>query len=187
MAIATLERKITYAEFRDLEFDEADRFDYELLDGEIVKKSAPSPQHQIVSGNLYIALRSFVQISKLGKVLYSPIDVFLDENSVPQPDLVYISAAKSHLITKDGIMGVPDLVIEIVSPGSLFRDRLQKLGLYAQFGVTEYWVVEPAYQSVEIYMLHDGMHQLFSSASQQGIVQSQVLGGFSVAVEHIFE
>jgi Uma2 family endonuclease len=161
--------KLTYWVFRNLEFDDNDPFQYELLDGELVAKSAPSPFHQRLSGKLYLVLQQHVIGKQLGEVFYAPVDVFLNEYNAPQPDLVFVSAAKQHLITNDGIMGVPDLVIEIVSPSSVRRDRYQKREIYERFGITEYWIAEWDTQSVEVYTINEtGRYVLTGVASAQG-------------------
>lgn len=101
-----------------------------------------------------MALQQHAEANKLGEVFFSPIDVFLNEYNAPRPDLVFVSAAKQHLITNDGIMGVPDLVIEIVSPSSVWRDRYQKRDIYERFGILEYWIAEWKTQSIEVHSLN---------------------------------
>ncbi|MDZ7933992.1 MAG: Uma2 family endonuclease [Emticicia sp.] len=136
-------KRTTYAEFRQMEFDEDDRYHYELINGEIVKKSAPSPQHQRLSRNLFRQLDNIILAKKMGEIFYAPIDVFLDEHCVPQPDLVFVSQDNIHRITKDGIECVPDLVVEIISPSSVIRDRVEKKNIYERFGVKEFWLIDP--------------------------------------------
>lgn len=72
-----------------------------------MKKSAPSPKHQLISGNLYTALRAFVKEHQLGVVLYAPVDVFLDDYNLVQPDVLFLSNASLHRITDDGMLGAP--------------------------------------------------------------------------------
>ncbi|MCY7356984.1 MAG: Uma2 family endonuclease, partial [Rudanella sp.] len=142
-------RKLTVAEFHEMEFDDHDTHLYEFLDGEIVKKNspafrAPNPRHQLILANLYYQVETFVrQQSQPGKVMFAPVDVFLDDVNGPQPDLVYVSRLNAHLITSDGVMGrsdgpAPDLIAEIISPSSIYRDRVTKKALFEQFGVQEY-------------------------------------------------
>ena len=120
-------KKITYSQFRQMEFDDNDRFLYELINGVLIKKTAYQPLHQRISSQLFFQLNNFIEKGTLGEVFYGPLDVFLDEENVPQPDLVFVSNAHSSIIDdKDGILGVPDLVVEIISPSSIRLDRVDK-------------------------------------------------------------
>ena len=107
-------RKITVQEFQEMEFPENDFFIYELIKGEIMKKNAPSPLHQKVSRRITAAFEKFLAEKPIGDFFYSPIDVFFDEYSKAQPDLLFISEARSFLIDmQHGIMGAPDLIVEL--------------------------------------------------------------------------
>lgn len=176
---------IRYQEYRQLEADD-DLF-YELLNGRIVKKNAPSPRHQIILQNLNRSIDHWVFSKKLGQVLLAPVDVFLDEYNAPHPDLVYISKEKESIITHDGIIGVPDLVMEIISPSSIVRDRVEKMKLYERFQIPEYWVVDPAYDAIEVYALNEtGQYQIHANAVKEGSVQSKVLDKFNLGLDTIF-
>jgi Uma2 family endonuclease len=144
--------RLTIAEFRAMEFDDDDTFYYELLEGELVQKSAPNPFHQRVSGNIFFALRSYVSQNNLGEVFYAPVDVFLDEYNLLQPDVLFLSNDRKNLVTIDGILGAPNLVVEIVSPSTVKRDRGGKMSVYERFGVLEYWIVDIRTRSVEVYV-----------------------------------
>lgn len=126
-----------------MEFDDNDPFRYELLNGELVPKSALSPWHQRLSGNRYFTIRQHVTERKLGEVFYAPVEVFLNEYNAPQPNLVFVSEAKKDIITHDGIMGAPDLLVRIVSPSFIRRDRFDKRDVYERFAIPEYWIADP--------------------------------------------
>lgn len=181
-------RKLTVAEFHQMEFDDDDTHLYELLEGELVKKKAPAPRHQLILASLYYQIETFVrQQPKPGKVFFAPIDVFLDDNSVPQPDLVYLAPDKLSLVTNDGVMGAPTLVVEIISPSSIYRDRVTKKALYERFGVQEYWLVDPADKFIELYALTDGQYKLLSAASlEEGQLTTGVLPGLALDLNALF-
>jgi Uma2 family endonuclease len=82
------------------------------------------------------------------QALVSPIDVVLADHSVVQPDVIYVRAARSSIV-RDRIEGAPDLVVEVLSPGTARRDLGEKLRLYAEAGVAEYWIVDPGFQTFE--------------------------------------
>lgn len=180
--------KLTVAEFHQMEFDENDTFQYELLDGELVKKKAPTPRHQLILANLYYQIETFVrQQPQPGKVLFAPVDVFLDDTTALQPDLVYLAADKAHLVTTNGVEGVPTLVVEVISPSSVYRDRVTKKALYEQFGIQEYWLVDPADNYIEILTIGKGQYQLLSAASvEEGALNSNALPGLSLNLATLF-
>lgn len=157
-------------------------------------KSAPSPLHQRVSGNIYFALRSFASQHNLGEVLYAPVDVFLDEHNAPQPDVLFLSNDKLHLVTEDGVQGAPDLVVEIISPSSIKRDRGYKMKLYERHGVGEYWLVDVRTRSVEVYVnigQNFELREVFADEPMGGKVtpvqmQSFVVKEFTMPVSAVF-
>lgn len=186
-------RKLTVVEFHQMEFDDDDTHLYELLEGELVKKNgpafrAPAPRHQLILASLYYQIETFVrQQPQPGKVLFAPVDVFLDDTSAPQPDLVYLAPEKLNLATSDGVMGAPTLVVEVISPSSIYRDRVTKKTLYERFGVQEYWLVDPADNFIEIYALTDNQCRLLSAASvEEGQLVSGALPGFVLDLHALF-
>ena len=87
----------------------------------------------------------------LHRALFGEINLYLDHKNVLQPDLIYLSNERSHIITERGIEGVPDLGVEIISASNSIYDRNTKRLKYMDLGVTEYWIIDPAYRSLEIY------------------------------------
>ena len=187
MSVTTLAKnpkKITVKELFEMEL-EAGYF-YELIDGNIVKKQAPSPQHQEASANIHAAMHNFVKAERLGKCYAAPIDVFFDKYNNTQPDILFIKKERLFIVTRDGIEGRPDLIVEILSPSTHKNDRITKKALYLKFGVMEYWIVDPIYQSIEVYVLEDDKYVLKSTVFE-GEVASHILEGFTLTIENIFE
>lgn len=182
-----LARKITYEEFTKMEFPNDDPFLYELLNGELVRKNAPSGEHQFTQSKLFYKVARFVDEKDTGMVFSSPTAVILSEENAPQPDLIFLSKGKMGLLDPEwGIRGAPDMVVEIVSPSSYKRDHLDKKKLYAEFGVTEYWIVDPSNHSIEVYVLKEKAYQLHAFGISGEQVTSKVLEGFSMEVDAIF-
>lgn len=180
-------RKLTVTEFRRMEFADDDPYLYELLDGDLVKKNAPAPRHQRIVRDVSFAMHSFVQVKNLGTVLFAPVNVFLDDITSPQPDVIFVSTDRLNLITNDGIMGVPSLVVEVISPSSIYHDRVTKKQLYERFGVPEYWLIDPADAYIEIYSLQNARYELLSAASLiEGELTSGVLSGFFLDLPALF-
>ena len=127
--------KFTYEDYKHTPEDKR----YELLDGELIMVLAPRTAHQRTSRDILIPINTFVAENDLGEVFIAPCDVVLSETDVVQPDLLFVSKERSHIINEDNIRGAPDLVIEILSPSTAQRDRTLKRTLYALHGVPEYW------------------------------------------------
>ncbi len=131
--------KLTYNEYV-LFPDDGKR--HEIIDGRHYMNASPAPRHQAISRHIQFQLYLQIEQAKLGQVINSPIDVQLSDNDVVQPDLVVV-LAENRIITQTRIRGVPDLVIEILSPSNRRHDTELKKQLYEQFGVPEYWIVDP--------------------------------------------
>lgn len=121
---------------------------YEILDGELVVSPPPKTRHQEVLQNLFRVVDSHVRTHRLGRVYLAPYDVVLHESSVVQPDLIYVSNANLEIIGEDNIRGVPDLLVEVLSPSNPELDLRDKRQLYARRGVPWYWIVDPDERTV---------------------------------------
>ncbi len=152
--------------YEDYLFLPNDRNRYEILEGELSVKPAPSTRHQSASANLFKLLTRHVDDRNLGKLFYAPIDLILDPTSVLQPDLLFVSSARQRIITEKAIEGTPDLVIEILSPATSRTDRITKAQIYARHNVPAYWIVDPEQKAVEIYLLEVDGYRL--AATLQG-------------------
>ncbi|MFQ5770648.1 MAG: Uma2 family endonuclease, partial [bacterium] len=97
---------------------------YEIINGDLIMTPAPFTIHQKVSANIVDKLRPFVKKNQKGEVFYAPVDVVLSETNVVQPDILFISNEHSNIITEKNISGVPDLVIEILSPTTGYYDLI---------------------------------------------------------------
>ena len=158
----------------------------QLIAGELVMSPAPIPWHQYIVVHLSMQLFQFVETASLGQVFVSPIDVKLNERSIFQPDILFISKEKSALIGERMIEGPPDLVAEVLSPSSAYHDLRTKFRVYEQAGVQEYWIVDPERKSVEIFTNSGNKFQLRQDAEGEGTVQSILLPGLSVHLADIF-
>lgn len=158
---------------------------YELIHGELVMSPSPSFYHQDISSTLLVLLRQYAEHQHLGKVVSAPIDVYLSEVDVVQPDLLFISNERLHIV-QERVMGAPDLVVEILSPSNARYDLWDKRLIYESAGVREYWIVDPERKRVELYENDNGRFIRFAEAEGNGIVASNVLAGFSIEVSTIF-
>ena len=121
----------------------------------------------------------FVKDRELGEVFFAPTDVVLSDTDVVQPDILFVSRERAHIITEDNIQDAPDLVIEILSPGTAERDRGFKRALYAQHGVREYWLVGPDSATVTVLALEEEGFEVVGTYGEGDSVSSSVVEGFS--------
>lgn len=174
-------KRWNYEEYYRLDDDQR----YEIHNGNLVMSPAPDTWHQDWSRELSMLVATHVKRQKLGKVFVAPIDVVLDEENTVQPDIVFIAAANVGIIQRRAIFGTPDLLVELVSPSSVRRDRYDKRELYARFGVKEYWIGDPANKSLEILTLKEGRYELHCCAEEKGKLTSLVLAGLEFDLSEI--
>ncbi|MCL2054753.1 MAG: Uma2 family endonuclease [Oscillospiraceae bacterium] len=191
------EPRYTYKDY--ITWDE--NFKCELIDGipyvdgkpydEIPPKAvmlAPAPawQHQMVSGELFFRIRAFLE-GKPCKVFSSPFDVRLNtdegDDTVVQPDIVVI--CDSNKLSGTGCIGAPDMVIEVSSPSTTRRDKLDKFKMYQKAGVREYWIVEPDTKLTDVVIFKKEGYDM-TRYSDKDIIPSYVLTGCEINMNDIF-
>lgn len=125
----------------------------ELLGGRIYMMSSPTVNHSQIASNIYYAFRSYLK-GKTCRPFNDGVDVYLTENDRVIPDAMIV--CNKNIIRLDGIHGAPDLIVEVLSPGTAKNDRGYKKNLYETAGVKEYWIVDPISHSIEVYILANG-------------------------------
>ena len=174
--------KHTYADYLETSDDER----YELLNGELIMAAAPLIAHQYILIKLVAKVETFVDERNLGTVYCAPFDVVLSDTNVVQPDLLFISNERAHIITRENIQGAPDLVVEILSPSTAERDRSVKFELYAQHGVQEYWIVDPDARTITVFLLDEGEFEEVDTYREGETLTSPILAGFMFKLEGKF-
>jgi Uma2 family endonuclease len=159
---------------------------YELVEGVLRRVNAPSIPHQVISQRLEQLLLGQLQGPGKGRVLQAPVDVVFSEHDVVQPDLLFITSDRLGIITDANVQGAPDLVVEILSRSTEQWDGQTKRGLYARYGVREYWLVDPESQTVEVTSL-GGSELVTAGVYGAGTaVESPLLPGIQVEVGALF-
>lgn len=130
----------------------------QVIQNQFYMSPSPTFNHFSIAREIFRQLDTFVMQNNLGDVVYAPVDVYLGDKNAVQPDVFFISNAKHDLIKKDGIYGAPDFIVEILSPSNKNADLIKKKNVYEQFGVKEYFIVEPDDKSVLSYYLKDGKY-----------------------------
>jgi Uma2 family endonuclease len=180
MAPAT-STKLTYEDYCLLP-DDGRR--HEIIDGEHYVNPAPNTKHYRIEKKLALALAVYAEPKGLGEVFWAPYDVVLSSFNVVEPDIIFVSAARKHIITEANITGPPDLVIEILSPSTRKYDESVKLKLYDTTGIREYWIVDPDRESVSIYRRTSSG---FALAPVEDDLTTPLIPGFSLPIRAIFE
>lgn len=182
MPVVIEKKKYTYEDYLKTSDDKQ----YELIDGELLMTPSPVPNHQRISRKLEFILEKFVTENNFGEIFDAPCDVYLDDENVIQPDILFISLDRLAIIGEKNIQGAPDLTVEIISENSAYKDMVQKKRLYARFGVKEYWVVIPDCEEIEIYILKDNTYRLCKSYNKSDNLESPLLKGLNIALKDIF-
>lgn len=174
--------KLTYEDY--VGFPEDGRR-HEIIDGDHYVTPSPSSYHQLLSVSITAQLFTQVRSSGMGQVLPAPIDVFLSQVDIVQPDIIVILEEHTSIITKKNIQGPPDLVVEILSPTTSDRDRNLKKSLYQRAGVREYWIVDPDAKHVEQYVLEDN-GQYAARGRHDDEITAQALPGVKVDLAKVW-
>jgi Uma2 family endonuclease len=184
MALVRLEQpKVTYA---DLEAWPDDGRRYELYDGEVYVCPAPRPRHQLALAKLHDRLQQYAERHG-GLALLSPIDIVFDQHNVLQPDIAFFEAARRHHVKLDEAIRVPpDVVVEVISPSTVWNDLGRKKATFARFGVPEYWLLDPHIERIERHSLSAAAYERTLAAGPQESFESIVLGGFTCRVAALF-
>jgi len=180
----------TYADYLTWKFEER----MELFRGKIFKMAAPTATHQIVCGNLHLIIGNYLK-GRQCKVFFAPFDIRLpvqnrkkdDEiTTVVQPDLCIV--CDPNKIEARGVIGAPDFVVEILSPGNSRKEIKLKHELYEEAGVGEYWVVNPVEENIIIYRLNEqGRLEVYKIVTSGDIVALRALPELKIDIQDIFD
>ncbi len=157
----------------------------ELSEGRLIMPPLPTDSHQFTLLELCVILREFVNKHGLGTVRLAPLPVRLWPGKIREPDILYVSHEHADRIGEQ-YYGPPDLAVEIISPSTRLTDRRDKFTEYAQAGVQEYWLVDPADRTVEVFTLQEGAYKLLGKWGSGEEAKSALLAGLEVAVDNIF-
>ncbi len=173
----------TYSDYLKLP-DDGKR--YEILEGELFVSPAPLTQHQRVSKRLLLVLNRALEETGRGEVLYSPLDVMLDDLNVVQPDLIFVRSKNSGIVLEKCVKGSPDLLVEILSPSTHALDRGLKKSLYARFGVPHYWILDLESKCLESFRSKRREYRLTLSAKSPERVKIPGFPGLNLDLKDLF-
>ncbi len=172
-------RNFTYQDY--LELPREVGYQFEVLEGTLIKEPSPNVLHQRVSRRLLRILEDyFKEVDPEGEVFNAPLDVTLSEHNVVQPDIFYIAGNMKEIIKEKRIDGSPMLVVEIISPNNKRKDRLQKMRIYQNAGIENYWLVDPAEKTMECFVLRDGIYALLVAAMDEDVMEHADFKGLTI-------
>jgi Uma2 family endonuclease len=183
--------KLTYEDFV-LFPDDGRR--HELIDGEHFVTPSPNRRHQTAVSNLTAILVPAVRERGLGRAFVAPFDVVFTRHDVVEPDLLFISAARSAVLTDANVQGAPDLVVEVLSSSSRRQDEVLKRDLYERGGVAEYWIVDPEAETVKVFRRAEGeagtsrfARPLLLTLRDGDALTTALLPGLEIPLSAVFE
>ena len=180
--VETRPTTLTYEDYLNTPDDQR----WELLRGELFMVPSPSFAHQKIAGRLFSLLDRFVDEKALGDVIIAPFDVVLSPTNVLQPDVIFVARNQQSIITDANIQGAPALVIEIISPSSVIMDREIKRAIYAEYGVKEYWLVDPDARTISVLALQGKTFREIGNYRATDTLSSPTLPGLALDLAPIF-
>ena len=176
-------RRVTVAEYEAMP---EDGHQYQLIHGQLIMSPSPSWDHQGMADEITGQFRDFLRGKSIGKYRSASIDVFLGDH-VLQPDVLFVSPEHAARISPQGVRGAPDLVVEVLSPGTTRRDRKVKREIYQEFGVREMWFVSPKTRQIEVHRQAGGVYAAPFTISSGETLTSPLLPGFTLDVAAVFD
>lgn len=176
--------RMSASEFYELADYKNDKL-IQLIDGEVVLSVPPIPKHQAIVGEILFLLMTIAK-NKGGKAYTSPIEVYLDEENIFEPDVLLIKQDSACKVEEKRLRGAPNLVVEVLSPSTARYDRQQKYTAYEKHGVEEYWIIDPVHETLEVWTGKDAEFTRQGAFSKEDTFNSVVLGE-NVVVKAIFE
>jgi Uma2 family endonuclease len=160
---------------------------YEVIDGALYVTPPPGWGHQRGITKLILIVGGHVYQNGLGEVVPAPIGVKLDDENGIEPDLVYVSNERRQIIVERGVLGAPDLIVEVLSPSTQSRDRGIKMRRYAAAGVPHYWMLNYRDPALEAYRLTAEGYQMVGHFRPGDVFRPEVFPGLEIRIGDIFE
>jgi Uma2 family endonuclease len=176
--------KFTY---EDLQQIPPDRNRYEIVDGELFVTPAPIPLHQRIVMNVAANLWQHNREHKLGEVFVAPLDVVFSFSTVLEPDGIFVSRPRQHIVGEKNLSGPPDLVVEVLSESTAKLDREIKPKQYALYGVPEFWRIDPEGRSIDVFRLEQGEYELVARLGWGDTLTTPLFPGLCLAVACLWE
>ena len=178
----------TYTDYLSLPPDSSG---YQIIRGELIVTPSPKRAHQWVSIGLSVLIRAHVTRNDLGEVYAAPFDVILDAQSpdpenIVQPDILFVSKDRLDIVTDANVQGAPDLAVEILSESTARYDRAHKQGIYREFGVKHYWIVDAEARTLEAFELSGDISRLAAAHAGDEVFRPEIFPGLEISLGDIW-
>jgi Uma2 family endonuclease len=160
---------------------------YQLIEGELYMSPSPNWFHQKILGNIVRMLFRYLDEKPIGELSFAPLDTFLTDLNVYQPDILFVSNNRRSVLKEDGVDGAPDFVVEILSPRTAKYDRGAKRDIYGRTGVQELWIVDPELKSVQVFRFAESADAPAGTYGLEQKFTSPIFPGLTIAVAAIFK
>jgi Uma2 family endonuclease len=158
----------------------------ELIEGDLVIAPSPSSFHQDILLNLGTIFRDYLRANPIGKIFVAPLDTYLSDINVYQPDLLFIRKQNLAIVEEHGVEGAPDLAIEILSKTTAKYDLGIKRSIYARTGVEELWIIDPTKRTLAVYRLTENSETPAATYKGKQKFTSEVLPGLTIVLTEVF-
>jgi Uma2 family endonuclease len=159
---------------------------YQLIEGDLVMSPSPSSYHQDILLNLATLFRGYLREHPIGKIYVAPLDTYLSDINVYQPDLLFIRKENLDIVEEHGIEGAPDLAIEILSKSSAKYDLGTKRSVYGRTGVDELWIIDPAKRTLSLYRFSENTSTPVATYKAKQKFTSDILPGLTIDLAEVF-
>lgn len=159
---------------------------YEVIGGDLFVSPSPTSMHQTVSRRLQYRLMTSLEETGRALVFNAPTDLILAETTIVVPDLMIVRTERKHIVTKRGVEGAPDLVVEILSPNNRANDVVLKRMTYARAGIAEYWLVDPDTGYVEVLRLGEADYELAMRYDRGSTLESPAFPEVAIDLVPVF-
>jgi Uma2 family endonuclease len=159
---------------------------YQLIEGQLIMSPSPFTKHQRVVMRLSSILHDFVQKSGIGEVFVAPLDAYLNDINVYQPDIIFLSNARSNQVTERGIEGAPDLCVEVLSKSTERFDKVTKKKVFAQAGLRHYWLIDTEARTLAAFDLCANTEEPSQVAARGNVFRPELFPGLEIRLDHLF-
>lgn len=176
--------RLTYADLADTPQDGRR---YEILEGNLFMGPSPTSRHQRIVGRLFYLLTQFVQSRNLGEVFIAPLDVELEEFTIVEPDVIYVSNSNKSIVLESHIRGIPELVVEVLSASSKTRDLREKRNIYSKCHVPHYWIVDPDERALWEFVLVGDAYAQQSEVRGNDVFRPALFGDLELLFREVLD
>ncbi|HMJ90359.1 MAG TPA: Uma2 family endonuclease [Candidatus Acidoferrum sp.] len=159
---------------------------FQVIEGDLITSPSPKFFHQSVALNIARIIGNFLDDHPIGEVMIAPLDVFLSDINIFQPDVLFVSNERLSLIGEQGIEGGPELVVEILSPSTAKYDKGSKKKIYSRTGVQELWLIDPDAKTIQVFDLAADAETPIATHSAKSVFKSALLPGLKIDAKKIF-